>query len=177
MDAHDSPLGAITLHFALMSMLMIGGANAVIPELHRLSVDTYGWMSDADFTSLFGIAQAVPGPNVLFVTLIGLKAAGLPGAITAALATFDPPGAMFFVVGRLWERFREAKWRRVVEQAIAPLGIGLVLASGVVIARSADSSWQSYALTVVACILGLTTKLNWLVLLAGGAVAGVLGLV
>jgi chromate transporter len=174
---NDSPLTSIAGHFALISLLMVGGANAVFPELHRLAVDTYGWMSDPEFAAMFGIAQALPGPNVMIVSLVGLKAAGIPGAIVATAAVLAPTGALAFAVGRVWERFRTATWRRVVEHGIAPLTIGLVFSSGYVVTQSAAGTWQAYALPLGAIALMLATKINPLWLVAAGAVVGAFGLV
>ena len=72
-----SRLPEIIGNFALLSLLAFGGANAVMPEMHRLAVDRHGWMTDADFADLFALAQAAPGPNAMIVTLIGLRAAGI----------------------------------------------------------------------------------------------------
>jgi len=73
----DDILVALALQFAGLSLVAFGGANAVIPEIHRQAVEVHHWMTDQDFASLFAIAQAAPGPNFLVTTLVGWKAAGL----------------------------------------------------------------------------------------------------
>ena len=65
----------------LISLMAIGGANAMVPEIHRYVIEQRGWMRGDEFAALFAIAQASPGPNVLFITLIGWKVAGWPGAV------------------------------------------------------------------------------------------------
>ncbi len=67
-------------YFALMSLFAIGGANGAIPEMHRLVVETRGWMTDRQFADMFALAQVTPGPNVIIVTLIGYHVAGIAGA-------------------------------------------------------------------------------------------------
>lgn len=78
-----SPLLTIALRFAVLSLLAVGGVTSVLPEVHRVVVDVHGWLTDAEFTRMFALAQANPGPNMLIVTLIGWRVAGLPGALTA----------------------------------------------------------------------------------------------
>ncbi len=78
---------ALFLEFALLALVAFGGATALLPEMHRVVVENHHWLDDATFTHLYAIAQAAPGPNVLVVTLIGWKVAGLAGALAATLAS------------------------------------------------------------------------------------------
>ena len=73
-------LFALAVQFAIMSLLALGGANAVVPEMHRQAVELRGWMSEREFADMFAISQAAPGPNVMMVTLIGYHVAGVAGA-------------------------------------------------------------------------------------------------
>ncbi len=83
-------LGALGVQFAILSLFAVGGAMAVVPEMHRQVVEVYGWLNDREFTDLFAIAQAAPGPNIIVVTLIGFQAAGIPGALVANAAMCAP---------------------------------------------------------------------------------------
>ena len=85
-----SVLGEVAAQFAILSLLSIGGANAVIPEIQRRAVEVEHWMTNADFTQLFALSQAAPGPNVLIVSLIGWKVAGVLGGVVALLAMSGP---------------------------------------------------------------------------------------
>jgi chromate transporter len=172
-----SRLPEIIANFALLSLLAFGGANAVMPEMHRLAVDRHGWMSDGEFADLFALAQAAPGPNAMIVTLIGLRAAGLAGALAATLAMCLPSCALTFTVAQLVDRFRDSPWRAVLQDGLAPVTVGLVLGSGLVLTRAADQTVVAYALTAVAVIWVLTTRLSPLWILAGAAVLGVAGIV
>ncbi|MBA3812683.1 MAG: chromate transporter, partial [Caulobacteraceae bacterium] len=89
-------LTALFVQFAILSLLAFGGANAVVPEIHRQAVEINHWMSDADFAALFAIAQAAPGPNFMISTLVGLKAAGLAGALVATVAMCAPSCLLAF---------------------------------------------------------------------------------
>jgi len=76
-------------HVLLLSLLAIGGAITVAPDMHRLLVGEMGLLSDVQFNASIAIAQASPGPNVLFVAVMVYQAAGLPGA-AATLAGASP---------------------------------------------------------------------------------------
>ena len=165
---------ALTLHLALLSSISFGGFPTVLPDVHNFVVATHGWMTDQEFANLFAIAQAIPGPNmILMMSFIGWQVWGFPGAVVSAVATFGPPCAIYFVAYRLWHRFRNAPWQRIVRGGLVPVTIGLVIASGTVMARAADADWRAAALTVAAAAFMLVTRLNplWM-LFAGGALGG-----
>jgi len=166
---------ALTLHLALLSSISFGGFPTVLPDVHNFVVATHGWMTDQEFANLFAIAQAIPGPNmILMMSFIGWQVWGVPGAVVSAVATFGPPCAIYFVAYRLWHRFRNAPWQRIVRGGLVPVTIGLVIASGTVMARAADADWPAAMLTAAAAFLMLTRRINPLwILLAGGAVGGV----
>jgi chromate transporter len=83
-------LATLAIQFAVLSLLAVGGANALVPELHRQAIDVHGWMSARQFADMFAIAQVPPGPNVILVTLIGYHVAGLAGALVATAAMCGP---------------------------------------------------------------------------------------
>ena len=166
------PLLELALQFAVLSLLSFGGANAVIPEIHLRVVDVMRWMTDGDFSQAFALSQAAPGPNVLIVTLIGWKVAGVTGALVATFAMCGPSSLLTYGVARVWDRFREAPLRIAIERALAPVTVGLVLASGYVLTRTTADGWPAYALTATTVLLAVTTRLHPLWLLAAAAVLG-----
>jgi chromate transporter len=116
------------------------------------------------------MAQAIPGRNmILMMSFAGWKVGGIPGAAASALATFGPPCAMYFSAYRLWDRFRDAPWQRIVRRGLVPVTIGLVIASGAVMARAADAEWRAAAVTIAASVLMLGTRFNPLWVLLAGA--------
>jgi chromate transporter len=167
----------LALQFLVLSLLSIGGANAVIPEMHRRAVEVGHWMTEADFTQMFALSQAAPGPNVLIVALIGWKVAGVVGAAVAMAAMCGPSSVLAYCVAHAWERFRDAPWRIATQRALAPVTVGLVLASGYVLTRATDHTWPAYALTAATLVAVLTTRAHPLWLLAAGAALGALGVV
>ena len=168
-------LGVLTLQFAVLSLLAFGGANAVVPEIHRQAVAVHHWMSDKDFAALFAIAQAAPGPNVMISTLVGWKAAGLAGALIATIAMCGPSCLLSFAVVRVWDRYRDAPWRPVVAGGLAPVTVGLISASAWLLTRAADLQWRLAIVTAVTALVGYFTKLNPLWCLAAAALLGFAG--
>lgn len=165
------------LQLALLSFVAFGGATALLPELHRLVVDNRHWLDDTTFNHLFAIAQGAPGPNVLVVTLIGWELAGLPGALVATLALCLPMSILIFLLWNSWERLQGRLWRSAIQTGVAPLAVGLVLSSALLIARSGGADWRGYILTAVAASVTLRSKLHPLWLIALGAGLGALGVV
>lgn len=173
----SNPLLALALHFLAISIFAVGGANVVLPEIHRQVVEVAGWMTDVQFAHTFAIAQAAPGPNMLVVTLIGWHVAGVWGALVATLAMTGPTCVIAYFVGGIWHRFRAARWRRVVQGALVPLTIGLILASGLILAGGAARSYPTAAYTTLTVLVLLFTRLSPLWMLAGGAVLGAAGII
>ena len=168
---------ALAAHLALLSSISFGGFPTVLPDVHNL-VTANGWVTDREFANYFAVSQVMPGPNmILMMSLIGLKVGGILGAILSALATFGPPCLIYYTAYRLWDRFRDRPWQRVVRRGLAPLTIGLVIAGGYVMARAADIGWQSALVTAAAIGVMLGTRLNPLWILAAGGVLGGLGFV
>src|SRR5207237_5402053 len=128
-------LATIAIHFTLLSFFAIGGALAVMPEMHRQAVEIGHWMTDRQFADLFASAQAAPGPNVIIVTLIGYQAAGLAGAMVATVAMCGPTCLVTYFVGRVWDRFKDAPWRAAIQSGLVPVSVGLFAASALIIAR------------------------------------------
>ena len=167
----------IALYFAMLSLLAIGGANAVLPDMHRQLVDVRGWMTSAEFASLVALSQAAPGPNVLIVSLLGWKVAGLSGALVATVAMCLPCSLLTYFFTRFWQRYRHARWHAAVQTGLGWITIGLILASGFVLTRAAAHHWIAYGVTAITTIAVMKTKIHplWLLAIAGGlGLAGVI---
>lgn len=166
----------IAWRFASLSLLAVGGINALLPEIHRIAVDVEGWMTSAEFADLFALAQLAPGPNAMVVSLIGWKAAGIAGAFVATVATCGPSSVLCYFVMRRWEQSQRVHLRGVIQRALAPVAIGLILASGYTLAHAADRSIGALLLTAAGTAAIAFTRVNpvWILALAG--IAGVAGL-
>jgi chromate transporter len=127
-------------------------------------------MNDRQFADIFAISQLSPGPNVLIVTLIGYHVAGVAGALAATVAMCGPTAVLAYYVSRLLARSSHSRWPAIIQAALVPLSIGLMGASGLILAVASDRSWVAGLITASAAALAFATRLNPLwILLAGGA--------
>lgn len=170
-------LAEVARQFLLLSLLSIGGANAILPEIQRRAVEVEGWMTNADFAQMFALSQAAPGPNVLIVSLVGWKAAGYAGAVVAMAAMCAPSSVLTYQIANAWDRFRDAPWRIATQAAVAPVTVGLILASGYVLTRTIDHTWAAYGLSVAIAGIAFASRVHPLWLLGIGALLGAAGLV
>src|SRR5579875_2240438 len=116
-------IAALIRIFGTLSLLAVGGANAVLPEMQHQVVGVQHWMTAEQFAALYALAQAAPGPNMLVSTLIGWRVAGLPGAMVATLGMCGPSSLLTFFTASLWHRFRNAPWRRIVQAGLTPVTV------------------------------------------------------
>jgi chromate transporter len=171
--------------FASLSLLSIGGGNAVLPEMHLQAVRGHHWMTDSQFADIFSISQTAPGPSILIVTLVGygagLAVGGVPGAIIggviATVAMIVPAASLMYVVTLFWKKAQKAKWRIAVEKGFAPLTVGLIMATSLVMSRAADHDWRAYLLTAICTAIFVFTKANPLIVVGAAGVIGYFGVV
>jgi chromate transporter len=169
MTPDGNPIWTLIFTFGLMSLFAVGGANAAIPEMHRIAVDVQHWMSDKQFADIFAISQLTPGPNVPIVTLIGYAVAGVAGALAATLAMCAPTAVLAYYVSGLLARSSHSRWPAVIQAALVPLSIGLMAASGLILAKTTDRSVVAILMTAATAILTFATRINpfWLLLVGG----------
>jgi len=170
-------LVTIAGYFAMLSLFAVGGANAAIPDMQRIAVDVMHWMTAKQFADSFAIAQMSPGPNVIIVALIGYHVAGLAGAAVATVAMVGPSCVLAFLIARLWDRFKHARWRVAVQNGLVPLSLGMIAASAFVIARTTDHNVAAAIVTITTAVAAYMTRLNPLWLFAAGGAIGFAGLI
>lgn len=167
-------LWKLAIDFSLLSLLAIGGANAIVPEMHRQLVEVSHWMSDAEFANLFAVGQVAPGPNIMVLSLVGWRMAGLEGLIVATLAALGPTCLLAWIVGRFVQRHGRSAWFDSIKRGLAPVAIGLILASGLVMARAADHDALTLLATCATVGVVVFSRINPLFALGGfGLAAGV----
>jgi chromate transporter len=185
---------ALLLHFMSLSLLAIGGAITTAPEMHSYLVNEKAWLTDGQFTSSIALAQAAPGPNVLFIALlgwnVGMNAGGgmaagphalwmaLAGVVIAMVGIMLPSTTLTFAAARWGHQNRELRAVRAFKQGMAPIVIALLIATGWILAASQGSPlehWRLWLLTVVTALVVWRTKLHMLWLLGAGAALGAVG--
>lgn len=164
------------LHFLMLSLLAIGGAITVVPDMHRVLVDRMGLLNDVQFNASIALAQSAPGPNILFVSVMGYQAAGLAGAI-AMLAGIMLPSTTLALAAARWGHARR-EWRAVqaFKAGMAPIVVALMVATAWILSAGTPG-WRHIVLTLAAAVLVWRTRVHLLVLIATGALLGALGLV
>lgn len=178
----------LALHFATLSLMAVGGAISLVPEMHRFLVDEMHWLRDEQFNASVAIAQAAPGPNVLFVGLMGWHiglntgstGAAAIGLTVSMVGILLPSGTLTFLATRWGHKNRELRAVRAFKQGMGPIVVGLLIATGWILATGGNydiNNWPLWLLAVVATLIVWRTKVHLLWLLAGGAVVGWFGLI
>ncbi|HEY1856377.1 chromate transporter [Acidocella sp.] len=160
--------------FGKLSLLAVGGVNSTLPQIARDVVTDHHWLTAAQFSQLFAIANATPGPNLTIATMIGEHMAGVTGGLVATLAIILPAGLLVLVVSKVWDRYRENRWRRIIQAALLPITAGLVLAAAGILIRQADTGVLTALITLVTGGLTWRSRLHPLWLLGGGTLLGLL---
>jgi len=185
---------ALFVHFLSLSLLAVGGAITTAPDMHRYLVQDQHWLTESQFTSSIALAQAAPGPNVLFVALmgwnVGVNAAGglamgwlawgygLLGVALCMLGILLPSTTLTFAAARWGHQNREKRVVRAFKQGMAPIVIALLIATGWILAASHGSfadHWRLWLVTGVATLVVWKTRLHLLWLLGAGGVLGWMG--
>jgi chromate transporter len=168
---------AMFAHFLMLSMLAIGGALATAPEMHRYMVDERHWLTDLQFTDSVALAQAAPGPNLLFVVVVGFNIAGLAGAAVALAGMLIPSTAFALAASRFAARHRDSRGVRAFVAGMAPITLGLLLATGWILIEPQRRNLGAVALALITVVAIWRTKLSPVWMIAVGAAAGALGVV
>ncbi len=168
-------LGELAKTFALLSIIAVGGATATVPEIHRQVVDTLHWMDSTTFANILAVSQIAPGPNVMIIGMIGWQVAGMAGLVVAMMAILIPSCTLAFVAGRAMQRFSALHIVKSARAALAPIAVGLILASGFILAKAADRSALTLAITAGMTIFILKSRANPLFGLLTGAILGFIG--
>lgn len=172
--------------FSTLSLSAFGGGKVVLPTMHHDAVEIradypyndHRWMDDEEFVNLFSISMAAPGPSMMVVTLVGLKAClpygmavAIMGALVATLAMFVPSSFLVYFAGNWWDRWQDSPWRHAVMEAIMPISTGLILAATWIIAKTSIHTLPTAIMGGVALLLMLFTKINPVLMMG---VAGVI---
>jgi chromate transporter len=165
---------ALVRVFAYLSLLTVGGGMAAFPEMKYLTVDVHHWLTFHQLIHLYSVGQMAPGPNMMMIVSIGEWAGGVLGAIVVVVAFFGPTSLLTFTVGRVWKKLEKWPWRGSIENGLAPVSIGLLLAGCFTMAKGAILDLETATIAVVVLLLLLHYKINPALLILAGAVIGAL---
>ncbi len=145
--------------------------------MHRQVVEVSHWMTSREFSQMYAVAQAAPGPNLVIATVIGWRVAGGWGALIATLGMCAPSSLLVYFVSGVWRRLSDRPWRVWVQAGLAPVVIGLIGSSGYLLAKGADADWRGSTLSALAAAVMWRTRLNPLWVLGSAAILGAAGVV
>jgi chromate transporter len=171
----NDTLLSLAIIFSQLSLLAFGGGNTILPEMQRQVVEVHHWMPASEFSALFALAQAAPGPNLMIVTLIGWHVAGWSGMLVTSVAKFGPSSLVTIIALHAWDRFKDRPWRRYAQLGLVPVTAGIVAASAALIAKASDPTAIAWAITAFTAVMALKTRVHPLWLLAAGSLIGLTG--
>lgn len=174
---------SLLLHYLSLSLMAIGGAITTAPDMHRYLVEQQHWLTEAQFSASVAIAQAAPGPNVLFVALMGWhvglnaggKLLGLLGVLTTMTGILIPSATLTYMTARWGHANRELRAVRAFKQGMAPIVVALLIATAWILGQTGgpiSKDWPLWCLTLVSAVLVWRTRVHLLWLLAAGAGVG-----
>lgn len=183
------------LHFAVLSLMGIGGAMTTAPDMHRYLVDEKLWLTDTSFSSSIALAQSAPGPNVLFVALMGWQVGvnsggglgagasawwlGLLGVILSMVGIMLPSSVLTYKATKWAHINRNLKSVQAFKSGMAPIVIGLLVSTGWLLSGAQSNfaqDWQLWLVTAIAILVMMRTSVHLLWLIAAGGVLGATGL-
>ena len=170
-------LTGLFFHFVALWFVAVGGPSAILPDIHRYVVTSQQLLTNREFAEIYALAQVAPGPNVMYVTLMGWHLAGLVGAIATTIPILIPATTLTMVVGYFNEKYPDARIFRAVRRGLTPITIGLMFSGASVLIRTVNHDWRGYLISLLTAAIVLRKSLNPLWLMAGGAVIGLTGLI
>jgi chromate transporter len=174
-------LGTLVKVFAYLSILTVGGGMAAFPEMEHLAVNVHNWMTSSQLVHMYSVGQLAPGPNMMMIVSIGdwavweasgSMALGIIGGLVVVIAFFGPTALLALVVGRAWNKLEKWPWRLSIQQGLAPVSVGLLLAGTLSMARTAVTGWTTGGIALAVLLTMLWRKVNPALLVLGGAIAG-----
>lgn len=176
------------LHYLSLSLLSVGGAISTAPDMHRYLVEKQHWLTDAQFNASIAIAQSAPGPNVLFIALLGWNVGvnaggmltGLLGVLCTMLGILIPSTTLTYTAAQWGHRNRELRAVRAFKQGMGPVVVALLIATSWILSTANGSGWKDWPIWLVTALTALIvwrTRIHLLWLLGAGAVLGWFGLV
>lgn len=174
---------ALFVQYLMLSLLSVGGAISATSEMHRYLVDQNHWLTQSQFNASIAIAQAAPGPNVLFVALMGWNVginagslwAGLLGVCVTMIGIMLPSTTLTYMAAQWGHRNRDLRIVRAFKQGMAPIVIALLISTSWILASGNDNlakDWPLWLLTVVSALVIWRTKIHMLWLIGAGAALG-----
>ena len=161
------------LHFLSLSVFATGGALALASDMHRYVVDQHAYLTHTQFMNSIALAQAAPGPNILFVTVLGWQVAGAAGALATTLGITLPALVFPFVVSRLGRLRQFDRTLRALQRGLGPVALGLMASTCLLLIRETPGLWKGGVITALSLALFATTRLPPVLMILAAGIAGI----
>ena len=171
-------IGALAWTAFKVGALSFGGGFVIIPLMQGDAVDTYHWMTNAQFLNAVALGQITPGPVVGTIAAVGYAAHGIAGGLFAAAVAFAPSFSFILLGGQRFERLRGNADARAFLNGAGPAAIGAILGAAITLAAALSEPWQAGVLAAAAiALLALRRGVVETLLVAGavGVVVALLG--
>jgi chromate transporter len=162
----DSRLLGLIVVFAPLSLFSFGGGQAVVADVQYQTVNVHGWLTNEQFTDLYAVSRAAPGPSTLIAALIGWQVYGLIGSIVACIAVFVPSSIVVYSATSWWHRNEKSPWRAAIQKGLGPVAVGLIFAGILAVLRAAhivepgNINYLGLATTLTAGVVLYYTKIS-----------------
>mgnify|MGYP002630093422 CR=1 FL=1 len=170
--------------FLSLSLFSLGGGNTLLAEYHHISVEEFCWLTASQFSDVYALAEAAPGPSSMIVGLLGMGAAwsegpwmALVSAYAAELSILIPSTLLMVVACLSWKRLEHSPWRLAFERGLGPITLGILFVVGLKILNTANHGVPGYLVSIVVCVLMLRTRVSPLWFMAGAGLLGGLGII
>ncbi len=167
-----SELFALFLHFLSLSVFATGGAIALASDMHRYVVDQHGYLTHTEFVNSIAMAQAAPGPNIMFVTVMGWQIAGVQGALATTLGLSLPALIFPLLVSRLGRKAKFERALQAMQRGLGPVAIGLMASTCFLLVREAPGVWKGAVMIVATIVLLALTRIPPVLLILTAGVVG-----
>jgi chromate transporter len=169
-------VGALAWVAFKVGALSYGGGFVIVPLMQADAVSHYHWMSSGQFLNAVALGQVTPGPVVHTVAVVGYAAAGIWGALLAALVAFAPSFSFILLGADRFDRLRADERARAFLEGAGPAAIGAILGSAIPLALALSETWQLIVLAAAAVALLALGRGVVATLLAAGALGTVLAI-
>ena len=155
--------------FAGMSIMLFGGGYVFIPLIQEIVVSEHKWVTSQEFIDGIALGQITPGPILVSAAFIGLKVAGLAGAVVATVAIFAPSAMLMVAATGAFERLQHSSDLPAALHGVRPAVIGMIFAAAVVVGRTSVPAWYSVAIFAVAlyALARFRVEAVWIIPAAG----------
>lgn len=162
-------LGKLFTVFAGMSLMLFGGGYVFIPLMQEVVVNHHRWVTPQEFIDGIALGQVTPGPILVSAAFIGLKVAGLAGAVVASVGIFAPPAVLMVFASGALERLRHARAVQAALRGIRSAVIGMIFAAAIVVGRTSAPVWFSVLIFASAlyALVRFRVEAVWVIPVAG----------